>query len=1010
MTVHDSPTGFSPAAHWIWGASDPAPRNIWRYFRRNFSAPADLERAMLLITADTRYECTLNGVHLGRGPARGFPFAYSYDTYDVTAALRRGATNTIAALVNFLNDHTMSYIRGRGGLLAEVVMERTDGSTIRIGSNGDWLTQPCPAFSADAPRVSLQLDFEEQYDARQEIADWQSPAFDDSAWEKAVEIGPVGCAPWTALVPRAIPFLSEDPVAPIAIRAAELARPAPGIMWHLDVREPARSMRTGFRTAPPGERGWIIFTELFAPRDCAITVHTYASYERIDLRVNDDLMTPIGERAPVRLKQGANLVMLRNTEYPTIFFETDEPITLSAERFAPGAAWVFSGPFDERGNELERRWTVKTLDDLPADDPRVGIPPEANRLDVALLTMSQHFYAVEGGFCAHEITRAQPRPHLEEMRPNFIDRPDALLHDNAAWTVLHPQADGDTHLVIDFGRELIGYLRLDIDAPAGAIIDASFFEGIDDTGIFWMRGTRNSLRYTCREGQQTFTSHARRGYRYVSLTFRNFARPIRIRCVDMLFSTYPVEARGRFHCSDETLNRIWEVAAHTARLCMLDTYVDCPAYEQVYWVGDARNTALTNAMAFGAFDLTEHCVRLAGQSLRDELALVKAPFLTRPHLVTSHVVSGWFDEIPMWTFLWVAMAWEQYGHTGDRSALADFYTDVRECLRRCEGFLTARDLLDVPDVWNLLDWSANDLERSGEVIANTALMARALDQAAAMARELGRPPDEIDVHTALAARLRQAINAYGWSEEHRAYVDTVRDAYAYEHRQAATGIGAGIWPPLVEADTLEAFQSRQRISEQTNTLALLCGCVPPERRDDVLRLVLNARAGRFESSSPEWARFGSPDEIVPVGSPWFLFFTLETLFQEGYAADALNLIREQWNRMLEKGATTFWETFPGRIGSGHSGEHWSRSLCHGWSSGPAYFLSRYVLGVTPTAPGYRRVKIAPRTFGLTHAAGDVPTPLGTITVSWSLDSAGRMQIEYGVPAGCVVEFVGPAEG
>jgi hypothetical protein len=68
-----------------------------------------------------------------------------------------------------------------------------------------------------------------------------------------------------------------------------------------------------------------------------------------------------------------------------------------------------------------------------------------------------------------------------------------------------------------------------------------------------------------------------------------------------------VEARDSFHCSDETLNKIWEVGAYTVRLCMLDTYVDCPAYKQVYWVGDARNSALVNAVAFGAHDLTERC-------------------------------------------------------------------------------------------------------------------------------------------------------------------------------------------------------------------------------------------------------------------------------------------------------------------------------------------------------------------------------------------------------------------
>jgi hypothetical protein len=104
-------------------------------------------------------------------------------------------------------------------------------------------------------------------------------------------------------------------------------------------------------------------------------------------------------------------------------------------------------------------------------------------------------------------------------------------------------------------------------------------------GLFFMSNTRNSFRYTCRAGRQRFVSHGRRGFRYLSVTLRNLSAPLKIRHVDLLLSTYPVAQVGSFACSDETLSKVWEVAAYTVQLCMLDTYVDCPAYEQVYWVG-----------------------------------------------------------------------------------------------------------------------------------------------------------------------------------------------------------------------------------------------------------------------------------------------------------------------------------------------------------------------------------------------------------------------------------------
>ncbi len=991
---------FSSAARPIWGVADPTTQNVWRYFRGRWQAPADIQRASLLITADSRYELGLNGQFVGRGPVRGFPYAYFYDVYDITASLRPGAENVVAALVTFLGDHTMGYIRGAAAFMAEIIVEDSRGGLTRVGTNTGWRTAHCEAFNAHSPRISVQLGFEEQYDARREIAGWDGAAFDDSDWVNAVEITPA----WANLAPSTIPFLTEDPAPPVEVKAVELARVRPGYFWNLDLRDQLRTMRTGLRSAPPGERGSLLFTEVVAPRDCAVRIHTFPNYEPMPLRVNEALYGGLGgfaldnTEAPIEisLRAGANYIAFVGVEWPSFLFETTDTLTFTAERFAPGAAWALVTPINELGDELMRYASASSPDEWPSNAPIVGIPASANKTDVFALTSSQQFFALKGGFCAYDITRATPRPSLNGSRPMPVDQPDALLHDNGAWTTLYPQPDGDTHLVIDFGRETIGYIQFEVDAPEGAIIDVNLFEGIDDGGIFWTRNTRSSFRYVCRAGQQTFTSHERRGLRYGSFTFRNFSRPLKIRHVTHKVATYPVVARGRFHSSDETLNKIWEVGAYTVRLCMLDTYVDCPTYEQVYWVGDARNSALVNGIAFGAFDLTDRCIRLTGQSLSPELKSVIPPHIQamRPHIATSHVVSGWFDEIPMWTFLWVWSAWEQFMNTGDQAALADYYVDVSECLRRCAGFLTERGLLDIPDVWNLVDWAAQDLERDGEVISNTVLMAQALDCAANMAEALGQSGDE---HRALAARLRAAVNRYGWSDEYGGYVDTVRDATAYaryEHQCAERGIA-----PI----TFAAFANKQRISEPTNTLALLCQAVPPERHDAVMRFALAAKAGQFVGSSPSHAAEGRPEEVVPVGSPWFLFFTLETLFAAGLADDALTILREQWNRMLEKGATTFWETFPGHIGAGH----WSRSLCHGWSAAPAYFLSTQVLGITPAAPGYAKIRIAPQPFNLRWAEGVVPTPRGPITVAWRINDAGQFDLTYDAPEGCAVEVVLP---
>jgi hypothetical protein len=59
------------------------------------------------------------------------------------------------------------------------------------------------------------------------------------------------------------------------------------------------------------------------------------------------------------------------------------------------------------------------------------------------------------------------------------------------------------------------------------------------------------------------------------------------------------------------------------------------------------------------------------------------------------------------------------------------------------------------------------------------------------------------------------------------------------------------------------------------------------------------------------------------------------------------------------------------------------------------------LGVTPAAPGYRKIRIAPTAGYLTHASGHVRTPVGEVKVSWRMDGAD-MKVEYEAPKGIEV--------
>ncbi len=127
--------------------------------------------------------------------------------------------------------------------------------------------------------------------------------------------------------------------------------------------------------------------------------------------------------------------------------------------------------------------------------------------------------------------------------------------------------------------------------------------------------------------------------------------------------------------------------------------------------------------------------------------------------------------------------------------------------------------------------------------------------------------------------------------------------------------------------------------------------------------------------------------------------------------NALNVLRNYWGAMLDRGATTFWEDFhlewldgSGRIDElpvpGQKDLHADfgdfcykglrHSLCHGWAGGPAAYLIEAALGLKPAAPGCAKVSFQPQLGDLQWARGALATPFGPVTVE--IDAKGRRDI------------------
>lgn len=80
-----------------------------------------------------------------------------------------------------------------------------------------------------------------------------------------------------------------------------------------------------------------------------------------------------------------------------------------------------------------------------------------------------------------------------------------------------------------------------------------------------------------------------------------------------------------------------------------------------------------------------------------------------------------------------------------------------------------------------------------------------------------------------------------------------------------------------------------------------------------------------------------------------------------------------------------------------------RSDCHAWGSVPLQHFPRYILGVSPAAPGFTRVAIDPAPADLDWAEGTVPTPHGSVSVAWKRTPSGK-NVTVTAPAGMDVSL------
>ncbi len=551
-----------------------------------------------------------------------------------------------------------------------------------------------------------------------------------------------------------------------------------------------------------------------------------------------------------------------------------------------------------------------------------------------------------------EFLDTEPLQPLDESRRSALA--EALVAPGPV-TIDSLPRDRGLALTLDMGREIVGHLELDVEAGAGTRIDLAPAELLrGDRPWCRRKGCSYAQRYLTREGRQRWRTYAWHGLRYLHVVLRQAPEPLTINRLGVWRREADLDWRARFSCSDERLQRIWDIGRHTLRVGTQEVQVDCPTREQAAYWGDAGWIGLWTLWMTGDAGHLKHLLLSAEPSQYEDGQLPASIFSSLGQILFD------YSLVMPWAL------WEYWWHTGDLSVPRRLSDTVERMLNwyrdRCgESGLVEFDavaaherregtlFIDHPGLgWH--NFPHPGLDRRGTSAGLNLFLLRALQCRAKVLDAQGE--------TARAAETQgEAARLFGAIE--RTFFDAGRCAYA---------------------DALVDGALSPQTSQQVNALAVLTGVCPPERRRRVLDRVL--------SDDPELCRC----------SPYFWLYQIEAMGMAGMHAEMLEAIRTLWGTMADAGATTWWETFAGDE---------LDSLCHPWSSAPNHALQRHMLGVRCAAPGFARVELRPRPDLLERARGTVCTPLGQIAVGWE-PTPGGARLTAELPRGACGTVFAPS--
>lgn len=252
---------------------------------------------------------------------------------------------------------------------------------------------------------------------------------------------------------------------------------------------------------------------------------------------------------------------------------------------------------------------------------------------------------------------------------------------------------GKGYIILDFGKELSGGVRIfTIRASGSRLVRLRFGESVSEclANIGEKNATNNHSTRDMTVELQPWSdmTFGQTGFRFLKIDFLNEDDSFDITSVLASEVIDQKPFKGSFECDDEIVNKIYDTAAYTLRLCIQNGYFwDGIKRDRLVWIGDLYPEMKAAHCLYGAIDetnasldFTKYCTPLP----------------------------NWISTMPAYSLWWIINAHDEYYFSGDDTFIKNNVDYILGILNMIDGCVNSDGTTCFPG--NFIDWPTAPLK------------------------------------------------------------------------------------------------------------------------------------------------------------------------------------------------------------------------------------------------------------------------------------------------------------